>query len=152
VERVDGALRPCERTPPERNGHEAATTSAAGIWVKGCFEPGTAMRLLFAVFAPATTPQCSFVCACLRWSAGRAEAFFSPCLLLACELLRIRVPYLLDTSKRPKSACGIIGIMKSELPIRVGIPFVITMGKIRTFVSLPFLITNPASMLLVAEG
>jgi len=31
VERVDGALRLCERTPPERNGHEAATATAAGI-------------------------------------------------------------------------------------------------------------------------
>jgi len=29
VERVDGAVRLCERTPPERNGHGAATTSAA---------------------------------------------------------------------------------------------------------------------------
>ena len=46
MERVDGALRLCERTPPERNGHEAATAGAAGIWVEGCFEPATAMRLL----------------------------------------------------------------------------------------------------------
>jgi len=57
---VDGALRLCERTPPERSGHGAATTSAAGIWVKGCFEPGTAMRLLFAVCKAPTLFQFSF--------------------------------------------------------------------------------------------
>jgi len=54
VERVDGALRLCERTPPERNGHAGATTSAAGIWVEGCFEPGTGIGLLVDVNRNAT--------------------------------------------------------------------------------------------------
>ena len=38
-----------------RNGHESTTARDLAIWVKGCFEPGTAMRLLVDVNRNATT-------------------------------------------------------------------------------------------------